>query len=637
MYDVSEEYKAAIYKTPIYSKITGTITLKNGNTVSIYDNSSASNIVKNSLSITNQCYSKNKLEFGNAYIGQLTIALYNDIDRNALYGAEIALSYHLKLANGTYEAVPLGIYIISQAVRTKRIVKITAYDKMQLLDMDFQSTETAGKIYAVLQYIANITGIQLAQTEDEIEELTNGRRYITIAEDMEYKTYRDIICDIATVLCCFATMTRDGKLKFVEYGTTTAEEIPAGHRNNTDIAEKVVNYDTLKFTGHKNIYTVVKSGQETGTTIIDIGFVPIIGKNHTRDYVMVTLQNMIDKISELYYTPLACDVVNNPALELGDRLELTNGTATECSAPLMYYKWQYHGFMSVKAVGENSTSGESRTSRIAAGTADAVAGVETTIFTYENARVYNLNAEFQQITRIDFVSIKATKGLFHAQILLNVEEEAVIAFKYIFNGSPDLFFMPAQTLAAGRQMITLFYPLIAIPPNTANSFRVQALIESGTATIEEFSIKAAITAQGVDGSVGDWDGTLEIEETFTKVLLDSSVSIKALSDTAASAFDTPTSGGTADTFRPLTLSSITIQGFDEEISEGAPKFVVERAIVEFAGNEYTTKRDGRTVLQDRYLYESTAEEIDSGSLCSVNIITDDKDTIESLTVEYGEL
>ena len=38
MYNVSNAYKAAVYNTPIYSKLAGTITLTNGETVNIVDN-----------------------------------------------------------------------------------------------------------------------------------------------------------------------------------------------------------------------------------------------------------------------------------------------------------------------------------------------------------------------------------------------------------------------------------------------------------------------------------------------------------------------------------------------------------------------------------------------------------------------
>lgn len=51
MYNVSEAYKAAIYHTPIYSRLEGVLRLSTGQIVRIYDNAVGSNVVKGSVSI----------------------------------------------------------------------------------------------------------------------------------------------------------------------------------------------------------------------------------------------------------------------------------------------------------------------------------------------------------------------------------------------------------------------------------------------------------------------------------------------------------------------------------------------------------------------------------------------------------
>lgn len=560
MYNVSNAYKAAVYNTPIYSKLAGTITLTNGSTVNIYDNATQSNVVKGSVTVKNQCVSKNKLEYGCAYVGELDISLYNDIDQNALYGGVITLSWYLKTGVNTYEEIPLGVYIIAEAVRTRSIVKITAYDKMQLLDMVFASTTTSGSVYEILTYIETLTGLELAQTQEEIEELTNGTRYVTIDESMEYSTYRDIISDIATMLCCFATMSRDGKLLFVPYAISTTEVIAKGKRNSTNIAEIVVNYDTIRLEGRRSTYTVVKTGQETGTKLLNIGYCPVISQNHAVDNIKQALQNMIDYISQLSYNPASCDIVANPALDLGDMIELTTGANTAVYMPLMSFVWKYHGSMQIKAVGDSTISGESKTQRLVTGTAEDIHKSETVIFTYENARELTINSDFKQIIRIDYVSTNATKGIFQAQILLEASADATVMFKYVVNSSVDLYFQPAQDIKAGKHIITLLYPLSAIPQNTANSLRVQMNISAGSATISEFNIKAVLSAQGLDTGAVEWDGTIEIEETIEP--LNIGLTIATLNDNINAATDTPTASTITQTFTPFDVG-LSIAALDD--------------------------------------------------------------------------
>ena len=565
MYNVSNAYKAAVYNTPIYSKLAGTITLTNGSTVNIYDNATQSNVVKNSVTVKNQCVSKNKLEYGCAYVGELDISLYNDIDQNALYGGVITLSWYLKTGTNTYEEIPLGVYIISEAVRTRSIVKITAYDYMQKLDLPFESTTTSGSVYEILTYIETITGLELAQTEEEIEALTNGGRYVTIDESMEYTTYRDIISDIATMLCCFATMSRDGKLLFVPYAITTTEIIGKGKRNSTNIAEIVVNYDTIRLEGRRATYTVVKTGQQTGTKLLNIGCCPVISQNHAIAYITESLQNMIDYISQLSYNPANCDIVANPALDLGDMIELTTGENTAVYMPLMSYVWKYHGSMQIKAVGDSTISGESRTQRLVTGTAEDIHKSETVIFTYENAREYSIGSDFKQIIRIDYVSINATKGIFQAQILLTCTDDATVTFKYIINNSKDLYFQPQQDVKAGKHIITLLYPLNAIPQNTANSFRVQMSIDAGSATIEEMGVKAVLSAQGLDNNLVEWDGTIEIEDEITPITVEE-VGVITLTDSVTAAAQAPLRITLSESFTPTTIEEVDVITLADAVS-----------------------------------------------------------------------
>ena len=75
------------------------------------------NIVKGSGYVTAQCCGNSEIELGAVYAAEMGISLFLDIDRYTLEDAKVELFYHLRLANGTYEAVPMGIFEVSEEQR----------------------------------------------------------------------------------------------------------------------------------------------------------------------------------------------------------------------------------------------------------------------------------------------------------------------------------------------------------------------------------------------------------------------------------------------------------------------------------------------------------------------------------------
>ena len=71
-------------------------------------------IVKGSGYITAQCSGNSEIELGAVYAAEMGISLFLDIDRYTLEDAEVELSYHLRLASGAYETVPMGIFEVSE-------------------------------------------------------------------------------------------------------------------------------------------------------------------------------------------------------------------------------------------------------------------------------------------------------------------------------------------------------------------------------------------------------------------------------------------------------------------------------------------------------------------------------------------
>ena len=133
MYAVSEEFKTAIKSSNRTSSIYGTLTTSDGTQYPLND----SNMIKDSLYITNQIVNDNKLTFGAVYAGECGLVINSTINRYSLFGAKIELTFSL---NG--EEVPLGIFYVDTPERIGSKIKLTAIDSMSNFDVSVKSSRS---------------------------------------------------------------------------------------------------------------------------------------------------------------------------------------------------------------------------------------------------------------------------------------------------------------------------------------------------------------------------------------------------------------------------------------------------------------------------------------------------------------
>ena len=106
MYPVSEAFLQAVQGNARKVYWTGKITTVAG----VEYPFTQEDIVKGSGHITAQCCGNSEIEFGAVYAAEMGISLFLDIDRYTLEDAKVELAYHLRLADGSYEAVPMGTF-----------------------------------------------------------------------------------------------------------------------------------------------------------------------------------------------------------------------------------------------------------------------------------------------------------------------------------------------------------------------------------------------------------------------------------------------------------------------------------------------------------------------------------------------
>ncbi|WP_288961669.1 hypothetical protein [uncultured Peptoniphilus sp.] len=146
MYPISNEYKTAIKKNSRKFYWTGNIILKD-ETIIPFTNK---DILKGSGYIHRSCSGSSELEIGTVYAGEFGISLFSNIDRYTLEDSKLELFYHQELENKKIETIPMGIFDVTEANRSKKILELKGYDYMLRFDKNFPVTDTFGTAFELL-------------------------------------------------------------------------------------------------------------------------------------------------------------------------------------------------------------------------------------------------------------------------------------------------------------------------------------------------------------------------------------------------------------------------------------------------------------------------------------------------------
>ena len=352
MYSVSEKFKNAIKSTNRNSTIYGVLTASNGTEYLLNDG----NIIKDSLYITNQIVNNSKLCFGAVYAGECGLVINSTIDRYSLFGATITLNFLLELADGTEESLPLGVFTVDTPERIGSKIKLTAVDNMSKFDVSVNE-DVNGTWHELLSYVANKCGVELAQTQEELEALhinATNQNY-TIQQD-KIDTYRDALSYLCMVICANATIDNTGKLKIVQYATSACDSNNETTRlNNCKFSDYTSRYAGVKarFFANENYATYTANNPDINGLVLDLGDIPIVGG--TADSKNATIDAMMETITQISYVPATLYISSNPAYELGDMItcENVNNTSHSVNTYVMAYKYNYRKKETINCYGDN--------------------------------------------------------------------------------------------------------------------------------------------------------------------------------------------------------------------------------------------------------------------------------------------
>ena len=572
MFSTSNEYKTVIKKNSRKFYWTGNIILKDETTIPFTNK----DILKGSGYIHRSCSGSSELEIGTVYAGEFGISLFSYIDRYSLEDSKLELFYHQELENKRIETIPMGIFDVTEANRSKKILELKGYDYMLRFDKNFPVTDTFGTAFELLSLSCEKCKVELGMTEDEVKAFVNGEEVLAIYQDHDIETYRDFIHYIASTLGAFAGVSRDGKLVLKKYAESISTEIKTRERFSSSISDFKTRYTAINSTNAKTKIAEYYSLENDDGLTMNLGINPLmqLGLPKKRKRMCEALLTEICKIN---HTPFDMVTIGDPSLDVGDRIAISY-EEEKIEGLITDIEYKINGKHRILGVGKNPylSKAKSKNDKNIVGLLNQIESEKLVVHAYSNYSAFNLSTTDTPIIRIEFASNKETEAIFNASILLNIicdteektrkisrkvkkqvevlnndgksydppkfeEKEEVeeldfienieiptrIVITYVFNDTKIEHHIPKESYLSGDHILNLFYPLTKLQEKTMNNFSVLIRLESGQAMIGKDNAIAAISGQSL-GSTEAWDGKLKIDESWKIIELSHSFLLRKL-------------------------------------------------------------------------------------------------------------
>ena len=664
MYAVSEEYKKMITKPSRCFSWSGKIVTKDKKEY-LFENK---DIVKGSGYVTRQCSSSSEIELGTVYSAELGISLFSDIDRYTLEDACVTLNFHLQLESGGMETIPMGVFYIAEANRRVKTLEIKAYDAMLKLDKNFNKGLSSAQPYDFLTILSKSCKVELAQTKEEIEALTNGEELLGIYQENDIETWRDFLFYLAQALGCFATIDRFGKLLLVHFKDTPVKIIDSRHRFTSSFSDFVTRYTAVSSTNKKNEKAEYFAKEQDDGLTMNLGVNPLLqfGLEETRKRL---LKGILDAVSVVEYVPFDSDTIGDPALDLGDVLQFTGGHADGTKkAAITALTTRINGKQSIKCVGKNPKLSEakSKNDKNLVGLLNSIGETKLGIYTFTNALALDIGAEKTPVISIEFASGDKTNAEFNAQCVLDVAsrqnvrninaeatvelagESKVISFPltfdedgkseitvyYVLDGHEIEQFHPKETWLSGNHLLALYYPLMEMEANQMHTFEVLMLVKNGKVHIDGQNIIATIYGQGL-GVQDRWDGRIKAEDTLKSISIGGLTTFK-LKDKINVDVRSAKNSTVGDNLRAVLLSGIEMCNLEDELrlSSKIVQNVIETTDKKKMkyNRQYVLDED-RFSLRKEYMVSGSEEKrLNRGRMTSLVIPTEELSSLTAIEV-----
>lgn len=407
-----------------------------------------------------------KLEIGSVYASQLTLEVnLPNVSRYELYGCTMTLSCSLV---GATDVIPMGTYIITEALQSASKISITAFDAMiKFDDVAFSPAlnDTVQSPFAWLTAMCTACGVTLGSTSAQIGALPNGRRNTGFADVVaDARTWRDVLGYLGAYLGAFSYIGRDGSLYMGLYGSNSVDTVPASFRVTSNLSDFRTTYDGLSAVFKDGGVQEYVSNTNTGGLVLDLGTNPFLQFTDDSNRVSA-LQEIIDAWNGIYYVPYEAEMPLVPIYDPSDVLTFVDNQAGAYDlGAITEITYKIHDTMRVVCSGDNprlATAQDRITKSIAGLSADynngqQVGGKNFWLLHTENTSSLTVGSTKTKVAEIEFNQITDVQRLglmFTCETVLS--DTATVDIEINIDDSIDYKFIVTEEKAMnGKRILT---------------------------------------------------------------------------------------------------------------------------------------------------------------------------------------
>lgn len=650
MYTTSDAYKNAISSTSVIISWKGTVTDVNGNKYTV----DPTNIADGGMTITRDICSNSNIEIGTAYVGQMELSVYLNVDRYQLFGGTVDMSFGVQTdSSGTMEWLPCGTFDIQSAEVTEGKVKLTCYDFMQRFNVVITQNPVGKTPYKVISEYCEKRGVTMGTTEAELNAMPNGSYQLPLwSSDGSTQAYTEqqIIGYLAQAMCAYAYIGQDNKMYIKQFSQTVDKTISEAGRFSLTLSDYETKFSELSYIMMSNNSAHV-IGDSNDYLIYSAGSNPMLQSSD--EGVMETYYTaVLNKLKEISYTPFTASLPIDLSLGVGDIVEFTGGKAVagKC-APITSVTYKSSGSMEIKCEGANpKLKDRAGTDSQLASIASALDEKTIRYYNFTNTAVKKVSNDAEtKVLDIEFTVSASTQLTLMGNVQVSGtpkeelikgdynENDLLLSMRFLLNGTEIDDYHPKMTTSGGYAIIPLYYPLTGIQGSSSNRILGYLKTQGGSAEVNKFDIKATIFGQGLYAKFVDGNPTVEESiELFTPTI--PKPTIMAMEDRVSVSQQAPLRGTVTQNISLITptIPHPTIVGMSDSVSSG----IVYKAFIMDGTNVHLGTFNKSYVYVDTtanykligtYTFDGTAQTVDSGSMTMAEFDTSQFSSITEVT------
>lgn len=484
-------------------------------------------ILEGSLSYSGKIVHSTEVKLGGVFIQTLKLSFLkpfaDSINRGTWKGRTITISIGLLVDpdNDTYEDVPLGVFIIDDAMHSAVGIDITAYCNMSKFDTSRgMAGATTGTLYDIASLACQNCGVQMAQTESEFAELPNGTGVFGIYEPNDIENWRDIISWIAVTVCGYATIDRTGKLVFRTWNDTSLMNISNDVRFDDGLYSDFETY----YTGISVVNMKTEKTEYMGMPVDD-GLTMNLGSNPFLQYGTEEVrtqrkQAILQALQNFRYVPFKVSTYLDPAFDLGDVYLFTGGRAANSKSCIMSIEYSFSKGLKLAGYGNDPAlaSARSKVDKNIAGLLGQTDANKIQYYTFTNSSAITDIETEEIIGSFFFATVEDTTVTLWHEIqvdctLDDADTPMQVIVHYYLNGVEESY-TPIETIGEnGKHTLDYNYFLTGIAGGMRDEWTVKLECVGGSADIARNGVHICLSGQGLVGEES-FLGIIEVSDTM---------------------------------------------------------------------------------------------------------------------------